>query len=57
MAVSMYCASNRGGSAQAKATPSWWFCAHGFTEVLDPHGLVERFLSSLDRALDAENAM
>jgi hypothetical protein len=44
-------------AAQAKATPSWWFCAHGFTEVLDPHGLVERFLSSLDRALDAENAM
>ena len=42
---------------QAKTTPSWWFCAHGFTDVLDPHGLVERFLSSLDRALDAENAM
>lgn len=44
-------------AAQAKATSSWWFCAHGFTEVLDPHGLVERFLSSLDRALDAEKAM
>lgn len=42
---------------QAKPTPSWWFCAHGFTDVLDPDGLVDRFLSSLDRALDAENAM
>lgn len=42
---------------QAKPTPSWWLCAHGFTELLDPHGLVGRFLSSLDRALDAENAM
>lgn len=42
---------------KAKATPSWWFCARGFTTVLDPHGLVERFLVALDRALDAENAM
>jgi hypothetical protein len=42
---------------QAKATPSWWLCAHGFTDSLDPDGLVQRFLSSLDRALDAENAM
>jgi hypothetical protein len=44
-------------AAQAKATPSWWLCAHGFTEVLDPHGLVERFLALLDQALDAEKAM
>lgn len=42
---------------QARATPSWWLCAHGFTDSLDPDGLVQRFLSSLDVALDAENAM
>lgn len=42
---------------QAKATPSWWLCAHGFTEILDPDGLVDRFLVALDVALDAENAM
>lgn len=42
---------------QAKPTPSWWLCAHGFTGALDPHGLVDRFLSSLDAALDAEKAM
>lgn len=42
---------------QAKATPSWWLCAHGFTDVLDPDGLVARFLSSLDAALDTEKAM
>ena len=42
---------------QAKPTPSWWLCAHGFTDVLDPAGLVDRFLVSLDRSLDAEKAM
>jgi hypothetical protein len=41
----------------AQATSSWWLCAHGFTDSLDPDGLVQRFLSSLDAALDAEKAM
>jgi hypothetical protein len=43
--------------ADAQATPSWYLRAYGFSDVLDPHGLVDRFLSSLDRALDAEKAM
>lgn len=42
---------------QAKPTPSWYLKARGFTDQLDPDGLVQRFLSSLDAALDAENAM
>lgn len=42
---------------QAKATSSWWLCARGFTDALDPHGLVDRFFVALDRALDAANAM
>jgi len=42
---------------QAKATSSWWLCARGFTDVLNPHGLIEGFLVAFDKALDAENAM
>lgn len=42
---------------QAKPTPSWYLKARGFTDQLDPHGLVLRFMSALDAALDAENAM
>lgn len=44
-------------ASEAKPTPSWYLCAHGFTDGLDPEGLIQRFLSSLDLALDAEKAM